>query len=138
MDDDAPQLWTIADLEPNKQPKDLAEELANHFTSITNEARKLVESDIPRSIVPSVLIPQLLESNVAKRLREYKKPNSTVPGDIPKSLISPVIEELAKPLTRIYNTCLAHTKWPKLWKREEVMWRPQSDSNPENTNTTEL
>ena len=44
MDDDAPTLWFISDLEPNKQPAELAEELAVHFTDITNEARKLVES----------------------------------------------------------------------------------------------
>ena len=36
MDKDAPAFWSIADLEPNKQPGVLAEELAIHFTSITN------------------------------------------------------------------------------------------------------
>ena len=94
MDEDAPALWSIADLEPNKQPGVLAEELAVHFTNITNEARKLEDHEIPDSIVPNILIQQLLEENVAKRIREYKKPNSTVPGDIPKSLIADVVDEL--------------------------------------------
>ena len=39
MEDDAPQLWSIADLEPTKLAGKLAEELALHFTSITNVAR---------------------------------------------------------------------------------------------------
>ena len=38
IDDDAPQIWSLSDLEPNKAPADLAEELAEHFTNNTNEA----------------------------------------------------------------------------------------------------
>ena len=39
IDDDAPQLWTLADLEPNKKAEVLAEELAVYLTSVTNEAK---------------------------------------------------------------------------------------------------
>ena len=68
MDDDAPQLWSLSDLEPSKGPKILAEELSAHLTSVTNEARPLERDKIPTSKVPNVLIPQLLESVVAKKL----------------------------------------------------------------------
>ena len=61
MDDGAPPLWTLADLEPNKSPSTLAEELALHFTEITNQADPLQHSQIPVSSVPNVLVPQLLE-----------------------------------------------------------------------------
>ena len=125
VDDDAPQLWTLADLEPNKEPKALAEELASHFVSITNQSKSLEIADVPTSEVRDVLIPQLLEENVAKRIKNYKKPNSTVPGDIPKDLVAPCAETLAKPLTCIYNTCLALTQWPKRWKREVVVPIPK-------------
>ena len=74
MDDDAPSLWNISDVEPNKKPQVLAEELANHFTSITNEGNSLQSSDIPRSNVPDVLIPQVVESNIVKRIKYYKNP----------------------------------------------------------------
>ena len=57
MDEGAPQLWPISDLEPEKEPEKLAAELAKHFSNITNEARSLVENDIPKSEVPNILIP---------------------------------------------------------------------------------
>ena len=73
MDNEAPKLWLIADLEPDKAPITLAEDLAAHFTYITNQATALKDSNIPGSIVPDVLLPQLTEDGVAKRLKEYKK-----------------------------------------------------------------
>ena len=59
--------------------------------------------------------------------RNTKKPNSYVPGDIPKPLINP----LAIPLTSIYNTCLAYTKWPSVWKREVVIAIPKKQTPTE-------
>ena len=41
VDEDAPRLWSIADMEPNKPPKEPAEDLASHFTDITNKASAL-------------------------------------------------------------------------------------------------
>ena len=88
---------------------------------------------VPRSLVPNVLILQLLEENVAKRIKDYKKPNSTVPGDIPKVLIADVVDVLAVPLTGIYNACLAKTLWPRQWKREVVIPIPKTQT-PKNYN----
>ena len=130
MDDDAPTLWSIADLEPDKEPADLAKELAEHFTSITNIACPLANEDIPISNpgVENVLIPQLLVENVEKKIREYKKPYSSVQGDIPKALINPLASNLAIPLTSIYNICLAYTKWPRQWKMETVIPIPKKQT----------
>ena len=126
VDDDAPKLWSLSDLEPDKAPEQLAEDLAVHFTEITNQSESL--QDIPLSLVPDVLLPQLVEENVAKRIKEYKKPNSSVPGDIPKSLVNPVADIIAIPLTLIYNVCLAHTRWPSIWKREIVIAIPKTQT----------
>ena len=65
VDEDAPQLWSIADLEPNRDPKDLAEDLASHFTSIRNEAKALEVEDIPTTDMMQADIPTLIESRVA-------------------------------------------------------------------------
>ena len=134
-DDDALTLWSIADLEPEKSAETLAEELALHFTSITNIASPLLPTDVPKAKadVPSVLVPQLLVENVEKMIRDYKKPNSSVKGDIPKALVSPLAGELAIPLTSIYNICLADTKWPEQWKRETVIPIPKKQT-PNNYN----
>ena len=72
-DMDAPKQWSINDLEPDTDTKNLANNLAKHFTSITNQANALTPDDIPDSTVENVLIPQLLESEVARRIRNYKK-----------------------------------------------------------------
>ena len=115
-------MWSVSDLDPTKDATTLAEDLASHFTSITNIAKPLDDTEIPSSTnVADVLIPKLLKENVAKKIRDYKKPNSTVPGDLPKSLVGPLSEELATPLTAIYNNCLAFTVWPRNWKKETVI-----------------
>ena len=112
MDDNAPNLWSLADLAPDTPAEKLAEELASHFTEITNQSKALEAQEVPCSNVPDVLILQYLKENVARRIREYKKPNSSVPGDVPKSLINPLANQLSVPLTAIFNMCLAQTKWP--------------------------
>ena len=63
-------------------PKELAEELAADLTDITNSAKPLELHEIPKSKIEDVLIPQLFEENVSKRIKKYKKPNSSVQGDI--------------------------------------------------------
>ena len=128
VDDDAPKLWSLADLEPDKAPEKIAEDLAEHFTSITNQSLPLLPSQIPVYKVPNILVPQVVQSHVAKRIRDYKKPNSSVPGDIPKSLINNLADKLAIPLTYIFNNCLAHTRWPKAWKREVVLAIPKAQA----------
>ena len=51
-----------------------------------------------------------------------------MPGDLPKSLVAPLSEELATPLTVIYNNCLAFTTWPKSWKKETVIPIPKKQT----------
>ena len=50
VDDDAPKLWSLADLEPDKAPEKLAEDLAIHFTEITNQSSELTIDEIPTSL----------------------------------------------------------------------------------------
>ena len=128
VDDDAPKLWSLADLEPDKSPEVLSEQLAIHFTEITNQAKALELKEVPKSYVPNELFPQLMEENVAKRIKDYKKPNSSVPGDIPNSLVNPIAHILAIPLTVIYDNCPAGTKWPAIWKREVVIAIPKTQT----------
>ena len=126
LDAESPKSWSISQLEPDTPPEVLADKLSLHFSSITNEASSLTEEEIPPSSnPPGFLLPQLLESTVATKLQGYKIPNSTVPGDIPKHLVKLLYKELAVPLTLIYNSCLAHTKWPRIWKSEVVVPIPK-------------
>ena len=40
--DENPRKWTIADLDPDKPAEVVAEELAAHFTEITNQSLSLI------------------------------------------------------------------------------------------------
>ena len=125
---DAPKQWSINDLEPDTDIKTLANNLAKHFTSITNQASELLPGDIPESKANNVLIPQVLEEEVARRIKKYKKPSSSVPGDLPKVLVNSLYKELAIPLTNIYNKCLSSTTWPRIWKNETVIPIPKTQT----------
>ena len=77
--------------------------------------------------------PQLLESDVIKQIRSSKKTNSLVPGDLPKPLIQEYPEELAKPVTKVFQTMLASKKWPNSWRTEygvplQKVQNPESES----------
>ena len=49
------------------------------------------------------------------KLRVCKKPNSTVPGDLPIKLIKQLSPELAKPVTCIYNKITQSGIYPRQW-----------------------
>ena len=55
--DDIPDRWNISELEPNQSPLQLSNSLAKHFVQITNQAKSLSQSDIPKSGKGPGLIP---------------------------------------------------------------------------------
>ena len=123
-DNDIPE-WNINQMEPDKSPMEIAENLADHFVGITNQNAGLHENDMPLSEVTPVLIPQLLEQTVETKLKDYNKPKSTVPGDLPPSIVNENASSLCVPLTLIYNKCLINTDWPKIWKTETIIPIPK-------------
>ena len=76
--DDMLNRWNITELKPNQHPKELANELAEHFVKITNMANKLEQSQIPQSNTGNGLIPQLDRKGVKDHIRKFKKCNSSV------------------------------------------------------------
>ena len=73
VDNNAPKLWSISELEPDKDPTTLVEDLAKHFMEITNNSPALLKEEIPKSLVQDIIVLQLLQENVAKRIKKYKK-----------------------------------------------------------------
>ena len=119
--DEMPKRWEITELRPDQKPRDLADDLALHFSKITNASKSLSDSDIPSSNNGSGMIPQLQEDFVEKLLVGYKKCSSRVEGDIPKDLVNPNAKKLAEALTLIYNKCMLWKAWPSKWKIETVV-----------------
>ena len=65
---------------------------------------------------------------MAARIRKFRKPKSTVPGDIFPQLVTQFSNLLAIPLTDIYNKILETRVWPVCWKKEYVTIIPKVSS----------
>ena len=113
---------------PSQHPKDLANSLADHFVSVTNQSTELCDNDVPESLAGPGLIPQLDQKTVEKVLRSYKKCNSRVVGDIPRDLVNPCSKKLAEALTLIYNSSFLNKEWPNAWKIETIILIPKTIS----------
>ena len=57
----------------------------------------------------------LNEWQVYKRIKESKKPNSLVPGDLPVKLVKEFTPELATPVTAIFNRMIETAEYPRQW-----------------------
>ena len=81
VSDESPRQWAVTDLDPEKSASELARELSEHFTAVTNLGSPLVLGEIPRSDNGPGFVRLLENSEVAGRLKKFKKPNSRVEGD---------------------------------------------------------
>ena len=108
---------------PNMESDQVAEELAVFFNSISSEYQPLDMRKIP--FTHNRVLPVLTVEDVADKIKKAKKPNSTVPGDIPPSLYSHFPAELAIPITTIFNKITADLNWPMQWKKEYVTVIPK-------------
>ena len=124
-----PKLFDVRDLMPEGQSdRDTAEQLAAYFNRISDEFAPLKPHEIPCTRQKE--LPVLHEYEVASRVRRFKKPRSTVPGDIFPKLVTQFADFLAIPLTDIYNKITESREWPRCWKKEFVTIIPKK-SNPQ-------
>ena len=65
--------------------------------------------------------PELSHSDVFSKLMKAKKPNSVVPGDLPKKLAQRFISELTIPTSIIYNEISKSKVYPEQWKIERQL-----------------
>ena len=120
-----PKPFDVMDVFPGYNEPAAAEELANHFNSISSEFRPLNhETDIP--LAGSRPLPELQCHEVAARLRKMRKPKSMVRGDLFPDLVTKYADLLAVPLTSIYNEITSTQVWPEIWKRESVTIIPKT------------
>ena len=110
-----PKPFDVLDMFSVQTEQDTAEQLADHFNSISNEFQPLdFNTEIPTSKHKPIKL--LSPHEVAIRLKKFKKPKSMVRGDIFPDLVTKYAELLAVPLTAIYNEISETKKWPKIWK----------------------
>ena len=113
-------------------PVDVAEKVADHFAQISLEYDPINFDNFPprmRTILSNpdrVSAPQLEEYQVYKRINKAKKPNSTVPGDLPVKVVREFACELATPLTILFNRILDTSQYPRQWVVEHQVPIPKS------------
>ena len=126
-----PQNFDVRSLFPGQDDQSVADRLADHFNSVSQEFTGLDKDLVPDPGGPP--LPPLTLDEVAKMLRSFRKPKSMVKGDVFPCLVSPLADCLAEPLTNIYN-CMSETQeWPSTWKREYVTAIPKAP-HPESPN----
>ena len=118
-----PKEFDVRELCPGKTDREVADEVAEFFNSISREFTPLSPDQIPftyhRHLQP------LSESQVMKMITDARKPKSMVSGDIFPSLVNASASSLKIPVTSIYNDILRTAIWPVIWKREYVTVIPK-------------
>ena len=126
-----PPDFNVCDLFPNKSKKEVAEDLADHFNSISKEFSGIPEGKIPEA--PSEPPPIVSREQVEAQLCSFKKTGSMVEGDIFPRLVDRVAPWISAPLTDLYNCITSTQDWPSLWKVEYVTAIPKK-SRPADVN----
>ena len=107
-------------VESNLSAEESAEIIADHFSSISQEFDPIDPSKLSPGLRHKLLhssdaIPMLEEHDVYKKIVAAKKPNSAVPGDLPKKAVNSFAVELAKPVMTIYNAITRNAEYPRQW-----------------------
>ena len=124
--DDMPRRWDILELKPGQKPERLADDLAAHFSKITNMSPPLKAEDIPKLDAGNGLIPQMCVAKIEKLLLSYKKcnwnsgtkPKTNSPGsmdDIQPISMTPLWSKILE--TMVAGFTLDETK--KNWKNNQ-------------------
>ena len=121
---DRPAPWSVTQIDPEKTEAQLAEDLVDFFVKITDEFPPL-DGYCPETY--SAPFPSFQPHEIAKLIKEGRKPKSAVTGDILPSLVNECSDICAIPATRIINFCLSQGKWPLPWRMETQNAIPKKD-----------
>ena len=121
------------------KPAEIAELIATHFSSISQEYLPLNLASLPPNIQSCIisadqsLAPMLSITEVKARILKAKKPNGIVPGDLPKKIMKFCSNTIAVPAQIIFNKITQSAEYPKSWKIEHQIALPKV-SAPESLN----
>ena len=83
-----------------------------------NVRHHLQESDVSSA-------PQIPINSVRSRIVKAKKPVRVVPGDLPKKIVQRCVDELAYPVSMIFQKITSTAEYPKKWKIEHQIAIPK-------------
>ena len=128
-------------LDENLSTEESIERIATFFAEISQEYPPLNPDLLPERVKVKLRsespnqnqTPLLSETDVCNQINKSKKTNSMVPGDLPKPLLQEFPDELAIPVTKIFQNMLDTKEWPATWRTEYGV-PLQKKSNPEDEN----
>ena len=128
-------------IDANLSTEESIEQIANFFAEISQEYPPLNPDLLPERVkvkLESVnpdqnITPHLSVGDVCTQIKASKKTNSMVPGDLPKPIIQEFPDELAIPVTKIFQQILDTKQWPAMWRTEYGV-PLQKKPNPVNEN----
>ena len=127
-----------------------AEILAEYFCSVSQEYSPLNLQSLPPNVqeylsepTPAGIIPSLSKYDVYKKIRSAKKPNSSVPGDLPRKILQHYAPLLAEPSSVIFNKITHSSVYPDQWKVEHQVpipkcYPPSSEEDIRNISKTQF
>ena len=149
LGEDTTSTFTLpSHLEQNLDPAAAAEQMAKHFSKISQEYPPLNHESLPERVKEKIFhpnvfknVPIIEEYEVYQKLSKKKIKNSTVPGDIPSKLKKEFLPEISKPMTHIFNTITASGEYPRQWVKEYVTpipktYPPETDEDLRNISLT--
>ena len=95
--------------EKNLSNAECAEKLALFFSTVSQEYQPLNVETLPPNVKEYLTssepgtAPELSHHDVFMKLRKAKKPNSVVPGDLPRKLVQRFTSEITIPVISIFN-----------------------------------
>ena len=100
-------------VENNLSPGQSVELIADHFSAISQDYDPINIDNFPAKMRYDLrhpdmsVVPRLEEYQVYKKICSAKKPNSCIPGVLPKKIVQEFSVELSSPITVIYNSILS-------------------------------
>ena len=108
----------------NLSDEECAEQIAEHFASISREFLPLNPSFLPDRVrarlEDGIKPPIITEHDCYLRLKSSKKPKAVIPGDLPNTIVKEFTVELANPLSKLLNKITQTASWPAQFKVEYV------------------
>ena len=104
--------------------KQSAERIAEYFARISAEYEPLIIEKLPKRVISRLSTksspPVISELACYEKIIAAKKPQSGVPGDLPREMIKEFSVELARPVKDLFNHVTQSGNWPDPWKVEYV------------------
>ena len=119
-------------LENNFSPLQCAENIAEHFSGISQNYEPIDIRNLPSNLQTFILSPRqeclpfLSDYEVHHKIKNSKKSDSCIKGEVHPKIIRTFQVEFAKPVAIIFNQIIKSQKYPEQWKEEHGVPIPKS------------